>query len=102
MRHPRGFLEIVSEQLLLEHLGKADDGIEGGAQLVGHVGQELRLVAIGRLQLQIQPSQLVVHVVEILGQRPQFVPVRDIDVPREVSRSDLAEPHLHLPDRHHQ
>ena len=37
--------------LLLEHLGVADDGVQRRPQLVGHVGQELRLVLAGRLQL---------------------------------------------------
>ncbi len=45
---------------LVEQLGEAEDGIERRAQLVGHVGQELRLVRAGRgeflrLLLQTQP-----------------------------------------------
>ena len=45
-----GFLAEVLG-FLLEHLAVADDGVERRAQLVGHVGQELRLVAAHRLQL---------------------------------------------------
>jgi hypothetical protein len=30
----------LAEQAVQEHLGEADDGVEGGPQLVGHVGQE--------------------------------------------------------------
>ena len=51
-------LEVVGELLgaevggvLLEHLAVADDRVERRAQLVGHVGQELGLVAVGRLEL---------------------------------------------------
>ena len=51
-------LEVVGELLgpevggvLLEHLAVADDGVERRAQLVGHVGQELGLVAVGGLEL---------------------------------------------------
>jgi hypothetical protein len=50
--------EIVGELLgseiggvLLEHLAVADDRVERRAQLVRHVGQELRLVAVGGLEL---------------------------------------------------
>ena len=44
---------VVAEVLglLLEHLRVADDGVEGRAQLVGHVGHELALVPAGLLQL---------------------------------------------------
>jgi len=40
--------------LLLEHLGVADDGVRGRAQLVGHVRQELRLVLAGFAKLAIR------------------------------------------------
>ena len=35
-----------------DHLGKADDGIQRGAQLMGHVGEEFALGAVGGLCLQ--------------------------------------------------
>src|SRR5262245_42808729 len=38
-------------RLLLQHLRVADDGVEGGSQLVGHVGQKLRLVVTGDREL---------------------------------------------------
>jgi hypothetical protein len=51
-------LEVVGELLgaevggvLLQHLAVADDGVERRAQLVRHVGEELRLVAVGDLEL---------------------------------------------------
>ena len=40
-------LEVVE----LEQLAKADDGVEGGAQLVAHSGQELALRPVGALGL---------------------------------------------------
>ena len=42
------------------HLGQADDGVEGGAQLVAHAGEELRL-ALARLR---QLPALVLDFVE--------------------------------------
>ena len=44
------FVELA-EHLFVEHLGKADDGVERRAQFVAHVGQELRLVLVGHFQL---------------------------------------------------
>ena len=44
-----GLPEVL--RLLLQHLGVADDGVERRAQLVGHAGEELRLVAVGHLEL---------------------------------------------------
>ena len=37
--------------LLLQDFGEADDGVERGAQLMGHVGEEFRLVAVGGFDL---------------------------------------------------
>ena len=37
--------------LFLQDFGEADDGIERGSQLVRHVGEELRLVAVGGFDL---------------------------------------------------
>ena len=41
----------VAEHPLGEHFREPDDGVEGGAELVAHVGEELGLVAAGGLQL---------------------------------------------------
>src|SRR5713101_8004089 len=41
----------LAEHPLVQHLGEADDRVERGAQLVRHIGQELRLVAAGGLEL---------------------------------------------------
>ena len=41
----------VAEQALEQHFGKADDGVERRAQLVRHVGEELRLVLVRDLEL---------------------------------------------------
>ena len=40
-----------TEHLLAQDLREADDGVERRAELVGHVGQELGLVAVGFLEL---------------------------------------------------
>ena len=41
----------IAEHALEQHLGEADDRIQRRAQLVGHAGEELRLVPAGHLQL---------------------------------------------------
>ena len=41
----------VAEHLLGEHFREADDGVERRAELVAHAGEELGLVAAGRLEL---------------------------------------------------
>src|SRR3546814_4460865 len=38
------------EELVLQHFGEADEGVERRAQLVGDVGDEFRLQAIGSFQ----------------------------------------------------
>ena len=45
------FLVELAEQSFLQHFGEADDGVERRAQLVRHVGEELRLVPVGGLDL---------------------------------------------------
>ena len=40
-----------TEHLVLHHLGKADDGVQGSAQLVADAGEEIRLGARGDLRL---------------------------------------------------
>ena len=39
------------------HLGEPDDGVERRAQLVAHIGEELRLVLAGRFKLLIQRAR---------------------------------------------
>src|SRR5882724_8524985 len=58
LARPMNFLEIRNESLLpqilrlfLQHLAIADDGVEGSAQLMGHVGEELGFVLVGDLKL---------------------------------------------------
>ena len=54
-QHPVERLELVLAlevaRVLPQHLGDADDGVERRAQLVAHVGEELRLVPAGDLEL---------------------------------------------------
>ena len=41
----------LPEHPLGQHLGEAEDRVQRGPELVGHVGEELGLVAAGRLEL---------------------------------------------------
>ena len=54
-------LGLGAEHLVLDDLRKADDGIERRAQLVAHVGEELRLGARGRLGGVARAPQLLVR-----------------------------------------
>src|SRR5438270_1751626 len=58
----------LARELLLQELREADDRVQRRAQLVGHVREELRLVPAHRLQLLVQPAELVVHAVEVHGE----------------------------------
>ena len=80
-------LEILSLQLRDLSLAFApnqasitDDSVERGAKLMGHAGEEIRLVAISGVELLIKLSQLIVHSVEVSRQRTQFVPVHNLDM----------------------
>ena len=88
----------LAEHLLAEHLREADDGVQRRAQLVRHVGQELRLVAARGLELPVEPPELVVHRVDVRGQRPELVAVRNLDRSGEVARGNAREARLHPPD----
>ena len=48
---PCAFSRHVAVESVGHHLGVADDGVERRAQLVAHVGQELRLVLARHLEL---------------------------------------------------
>ena len=51
----------VAEHALQENFGEAEDGVERGAQLVGHARQELRLVPARELELEALLLQLSVE-----------------------------------------
>src|SRR5207237_10713057 len=89
----------LSEQLLVQDIGKADDRVQRGPQLVQHVRDELRFVPADRLELAVQPPELVVHPVQIDGQRAELVTVADLDMPREVTARDLGKARLRAPER---
>ena len=72
---------------LAQHLREADDRVQRRPQLVGHVGQELRLVLARGLELPVEALELVVHPVHVGRQRAELVAVRDVHVPREVART---------------
>src|SRR5574337_1467690 len=46
------------EDRVLQELREAEDRVQRGPQLVGHMGQELRLVTGGRFELSIDRAQL--------------------------------------------
>ena len=77
----RLFRVHLSEHLLAHHLREADDRVQRRPQLVGHVLEELRLVAACGLELQIEALELVVHAVHVRRQRSELVAVRDVDTP---------------------
>ena len=99
MRRRNDALGVLVRGFLLEHLAVADDGVQRRAELVGHVRQELRLVAAGRLELRVQAAELVVHAVHVRRQVAELVPVHDVDVPGEVARGDRGEVGVDLLDR---
>ncbi len=51
LQHARRLLADIAIEPVGHHLGVADDGVQGRAQLVAHVGQELRLVLARDLEL---------------------------------------------------
>jgi len=66
---------------------------------VRHVGEELALVAVRRLDLAHQPADLGAHPVRVVGERAELVAVRHVHTLREVAGGDLAEACVHLLDR---
>src|SRR3546814_3069781 len=49
------------EDLVLDDLGKADDGVERGAQLVAHVGEEEGLRAVRHLGVFLGSAKLLLN-----------------------------------------
>ena len=89
----------LAEHLLDQYFGEAHYRIERRPQFVRHVGEELRFVAVGDLDLPVQPGELVAHTVQVRGERPELVAIAYFDVIGEIARRDLAEARVHLPDR---
>ncbi len=54
------------------------------------------------LDLLIEAPELVIHVVHVIGQGPEFVPVRHLDALRKISHRDPPELAVHQQDRPHQ
>ena len=57
-------------EAVVYHLGKANDGVERGSQLVGHVGQELALEPVDLLDAAVLLHQFLVfsdHVFHLLA-----------------------------------
>ncbi len=95
----RLLLVDLAEHPFAQHLREADDRVQRRPQLVRHVGQELRLVLAGRLELPVEALELVVHPVHVRRQRAELVAVRDVHVPREVARRDRGQPGVDPLDR---
>ena len=107
--HLRGHLAV---DLVEDHLGEAEDGVHGRAELVAHVGEELRLglarprelgverleLAGGRPLLLVEPAELGAHPVHLRGELAELVAIVDGDGGAEVSLGHLAEKGLGLPD----
>ena len=75
----------VAEHPLAQYLREPEDRVERGAELVGHVREELRLVLARRLERLVQAPELVVHPVHVGRERAQLVAVGDVDMAREVA-----------------
>ena len=90
----------LAKHLLAQHLGEADDRVERRAQLVRHVGEELRLVLVGHLELAALGLDLVEQarvldrdhrlVGEGLEQRQLLVAERRRRVARDLDRADAV------------
>ena len=101
----------LAEHALAQHLGEADDGVERGAELVRHVGEELRLglarpgqLVVEHLELMAGPpllvvelTQLLAHVVHPSREGAELVAVHHVDARAEVPLGDAAEKPLGLP-----
>src|SRR5262245_19705546 len=70
----------IPEHALAEDLGEADDGVQRGPQLVGHICQELGLVLAGDLELAALVLDLAVE-------------TRILDRERGLSREGLEQAH---------
>ena len=92
--------------LVVEHdLGEPEDRVEGRAQLVAHVGEELRfgltrlrqaLVEAAELLrrhllLVVEAAELVTHPVHVLGERAELIPIGHDDRPPESPLRYLAQ-----------
>jgi hypothetical protein len=71
----------------------------GVPELVRHVRQELRLVAARRLELSVQPPELVVHLVHVRCERTQLVAIADLDVSGKVAGCDRGQARVDPLDR---
>src|SRR6266446_5394860 len=88
----------VTEEAIEKHLGETDDGVERRAELVGHAGEELGLVAVSSLELLVETPKLLVHTVQVGGKGSQLVPVRNGHALGEIAHRDLLELRVHLLD----
>ena len=95
----------LAVDLIEHHLDKAEDRIHRRAQLVRHIGEEIRLCFAGLLELLVQPLQflrrlmlalvkpvqLLAHVVHMRRQGTELVAIWYVDRRRKVSFRHLAQ-----------
>src|SRR5215471_6463496 len=81
----------LAEHPLQQYLREADDRVERRAQLVRHVGQELRLVSACGLDLPVEPTELYAHPVEVPREGPELVAVRNLHAPGKSTSRDLLQ-----------
>jgi hypothetical protein len=63
------------------------------------LAEELGLVCARRFELLVEAVELVVHPVDVRSEGAELVPVRDLDVPGEVTRRGRGEPRVDALDR---
>ena len=63
---------VGAEQLVLHHLGKAEDGVERRAQLVAHLGEEPRLRDVGGFRVTARLVGFRLGLLELADQRILF------------------------------
>src|ERR1700688_3418838 len=71
--------------------GITQDGVERRAQLVTHVGKELRLMLAGRLKLLIEAPQFFAHSVDVGRQSTQLILIYNVDALCKVAGGNLVE-----------
>ena len=80
------------------HLGQPKYGVERSAQLVAHIGEELRLVLASRFNLLIETPQFLAHPIDVGRQRTQLVAIDDMDALGEIAGRNLVEPGFNFLD----
>ena len=83
-----------------QEFAETEDRVERRAQLVAHVGQELRLVPAGVLKAPVELLEALARRVDVLRERAEFVAVTHRDLLRKVSGCNTIEALVDLLHRH--